>query len=62
MLYNISCPEDHLASFNITDIELEEPNCWDPVDNITRYVIFMQVIYESTLLSGARKEKERPTP
>ena len=27
--YNISCPPGHLAFFNMTYIELEEPNCYD---------------------------------
>ncbi|XP_064389329.1 uncharacterized protein LOC135337329 isoform X2 [Halichondria panicea] len=33
VLYNISCPEGHLAFFNMTNIQLKEANCFNPEQN-----------------------------
>ena len=30
VLYNISCPPGHLSFFDLTELDLPDPNCFEP--------------------------------
>ncbi|XP_064389265.1 uncharacterized protein LOC135337281 [Halichondria panicea] len=42
VMYNVNCPPNHDAFFNITEIIMEEPNC--PVEDERRCVDYVQVV------------------